>query len=58
MNKPELYAHARKLSLLIESVEILKDMKILSEDISVETLEDNYLGVALSLGMLVKYINN
>jgi asparagine synthetase B (glutamine-hydrolysing) len=58
LNNPELYNYARKLKVLKDAVEILKENEIIRKDVTPESIEDNYLGTVLSLGMLVKYINS
>lgn len=57
LNHPNFYQHVRKMKVMRESLSMLKDVKIINHRIDLENIEDRCLGMILSLGMLVNYLN-
>ena len=58
LNCPNFYHHVRKMEIMRKSLSILKDVEIINHKIELENFEDRLLGMILSLGMLVNYLNN
>ena len=54
LTHPRLYQHVRSLNIMEDSITSLKDAGIINKDVETCKLEDGHLGMLLSLGMLVK----
>lgn len=57
LNHPNFYYYARELNIMKESIEILKEIGIINKKIDLGQIEDRCLGMVLSLGMLINYMN-
>lgn len=57
-NNSNLKPLARKMKIMKESLDILKDVKIINDRTTLDQIDDGVLGMILSLGMFVTFLEN
>lgn len=57
-DNPNLKTLVRKMKLMKESLDILRDVKIINDRITLDQIDDGSLGMILSLGMFVNFLEN
>ena len=58
LNNPELYPTARSLNITEEMIEILKNERIIGKNVSIDEINDLYLGSLFTLGKLFDFCEN
>lgn len=56
-NHPDFYFNVRKMSLMIDSIEILKEAGIVSKNTRIEQLDNIHLGTFFTLAKIVNYMS-